>query len=543
MARTDVTEADGGDAVMTEEAPRDLKDVLKDSIRVSVDEVGVLRKKLTIAVPRANVSEELDKEYKEIISEAIVPGFRRGRAPRRLVEKRFGGEIGSQVQTRLLSNAYLAAVEKQDLKVLGDPMVWVARKDKKSPDKPVNDELVDMATALQVLKLPDDGDFEFRCEVEVKPEFELPSLDGVEVEKPDIRISDDDLTEEINRIRAIRGHWAPVIDGSVEMEDLLVCDLVVSSDGQEVRKTENVPIAARPRQVEGVLLEDFGRKFKGAKVGDRRSFDVTLPDDYPIETYRGKKAVLEFTLNDIKRMQLPPLDQAFLEAQGFDSEKELRAFVRQRMENELEHVVRRGMRDQVRRFLLDKTRLDLPEGLSARQTDRAVLRKAIDLQRRGVPQAEIEKHADELRTSAREQAVTELKLFFILERIAETLEIEVTEEEINGQIAAIAQAYNRRFDRVRDELARGDGIEMLYVQIRDDKCIDRILEKARIVQTKVPKKEVEKPSRAGGAKPESAKDKKSDKAAAPKAEKKTTTRATKAGGEKPKTSRPGKKGG
>ena len=112
----------------------------------------------------------------------------------------------------------------------------------------------------------------------------------------------------------------------------------------------------------------------------------------------------------------------------------------------------------------------------------------VELQRQGVPEAEIEKHADELRTGARAQAVAELKLHFILEQIAETLDIDVTEEEINGAIAAMAQAYNRRFDRVRDELAKNNGVESLYLELRDEKCLDRVLETAKITEAKVTKK-------------------------------------------------------
>jgi trigger factor len=142
--------------------------------------------------------------------------------------------------------------------------------------------------------------------------------------------------------------------------------------------------------------------------------------------------------------------------------------------------------------------------MSARQTERVVLRRMVELQRRGVPQAEIEKYADKLRTGAREQAISELKLYFILEEIAEKLEIEVTEEEINGQIAEMARAYNRRFDRVRDELAKNNGIESLYLEIRDEKCVDKILEKAKITEAKVEKKPAKKKTAkaAKAAKPE-----------------------------------------
>ncbi len=491
-----------GDALATadEETPESVQERLKQVIKVAVSEAGVLRKRLTVTVPRASVDEEMEKEYKELVTEAIIPGFRRGRAPRRLVEKRFGSEVGQQVQTRLLSNAYLAAIEQKELKVLGDPLMLVKMKDPKAEGADSGEQLVDMRTALTHIKLPDEGDFEFACEVEVKPEFELPSLEGVPVERPVLKVSEEDVDEQVRRLRAMRGHWAPVIDGAVQIDDLMICDMTMTADGKEAKKAENIQVSARPQRIEGVAFEDFGDKFKGAKVGQSKTFEGTLPDDYEMEDLRGKKAKFEFKLNDLKRMELPALDKEYLESQGFESEKELRDEVRRQMESRIGEEVRRGMQNQVRKYLLDNTKLDLPEGLSTRQSERAVLRKAIDLQREGVPISEIEKHADELRTVAREETTANLKQHFIFEDIAEKLEIEVTEEEINGAIASMARAYNQRFDRMRDQLAKNEGLELLYLQIRDEKCIDKILETARITDAEVPRKGEEKAEKAPAAK-------------------------------------------
>ncbi len=536
MSKQDIHEPEESPvAIETDEKEEaDLREVLKDTIKVAVADAGVLRKKVSVIVPRDSMSQELDKEYKQLVAEAVVPGFRRGRAPRRLVEKRFGSDVGAQVQTRLVSNAYLAAIEKEDLRVLGDPLFWIKMKDKKAaPDQDGKEQLVDMAVALQHMKLPEDGDLEFKCEVEVKPEFKLPSLEGVEIERPDVKISDEDVTTQIDRERARRGTWVPVNDGKVAIDDLLICDLVLTVGGKEVKKQENMQVAARAQRIEGVTLEDLGDAFKGAKVGDIKKLSGTLPDDYEVEELRGKKADFEFKLNDIKRMEMPPLDKEFLTTQGFESEKEYREWVKKAMQGQVEQEISKGMRNQVRKYLLEHTKLELPEGLSARQTDRAVMRKMIELQRYGIPIAEIEKHADELRTSAREEVSAELKLHFILEDIAEKLDVDITEEEVNGQIAEMARAYNRRFDRVRDDLAKNDGLNVLALQIREDKCLDRVLEKAKITETKVPKKGAEKPEKAEKAE-KSEKPKKADK-------EETTPKAEKKAAEKPAAAKPAKK--
>jgi len=465
------------------ETPQAYQEKLKEVLSIDAEDVGVLRKKLTITIPRSSLQDEFDKQYKDIISEAVVPGFRRGRAPRRLVEKRFGQEIGAQVQTKIMSNAYLAAVDKASLKVLGDPLVWIPRRNKdKKAEAAATEELVDMPTAIEHLKVPDEGDYSFKVEVELKPDFELPPLDGVEVAKPQLSITEEDVDKQIERLRAIRGQWTPVLEEGAKIDDMLICDLRVTVGDEEVKSGQNVQLAARGQMIEGVAFEDFGEKIKGAKAGDRRTFEGTLPEDHPREDLRGKQATFEVTVQDVKRLKLPELDKEFLSAHGFESMEEYREAVKTQMNRQLKFEIQRGLRGEMRKYLLENTKLDLPEGLSSRQTERAILRTVVDLSRRGVPEAEISKHADELRTSAKEQAILELKSYFIMEAIAEKLEVDVTEEEINAQIAEMSRAYNRRFDRVRDELARNNGIESLYLEIRDEKCVDKLLETAKIIE-------------------------------------------------------------
>jgi len=507
----------------TAEEIKDIKEVLKKAIDVKIDEAGVLRKTLTITIPRDNLQTELDKEFKELITESTVPGFRKGRAPRRLIEKRFGRDVGEQVQTRIVSNAYLAATEREDIKVLGDPLIWVKSKARDGKESE-NEELVDMQVALRQLKLPDEGDFSFRCEVEVKPEFEIPDLEGVAIEKLDMQIGDEDVDTQVDRIRARRGSFAPLgEDAVVEEDDLLICDVRMTVDGNEVKTIENYPCAARAQMLEGAIITDFGEKLEGAKIGQTRTVKGTLPEDHANAELRGKDAEFELKVAEIKRLQLPAVDAMFLQSMGFEDEGEFRNHVRSNMEAQLGTEIRRGMQNQVRKYLLDTIKLDIPEGMSSKQAERIAGRRRIDLQRQGVPDEEISKHSDELMTSAKEQAVSELKLFFIFDALADKYKIDVSEEELNAQIGAMASAYNKRFDRMRDELTRNNGMMMLYIEVRDEKVIDRILDKAKITETKPephkPAKTEAKPERTVAKKEKSAAEKSEPKAAAAKVEK------------------------
>lgn len=438
------------------EQPEAQETPLKDRISVDVEDIGTLRRKVKVTVPREVIDERLEKAYKNLAHEATIPGFRKGHAPRMLVEKRFGKDIAEEVRTGIVGESYEAAIEKTSLQVLGQPDIDV-----------------------KAIQLPEQGSLEYSCEVEIKPEFELPSLEGVEVKKPKVEVADEDVNREVDRYRALRGTYQVVEDGA-KADDMIVVDIVVTAEGQEARKTEGASVFARPRVIEGMTFENFGEVMAGAKAGDTRTLEGTLPEDYEKQELRGKKAAVQVTAKTVKRMVLPELTKEFLTDMGFESEDEMRKFFRDRLAERVDQEVRRAMRQQVQQYLLDNIKFDLPEKLTTRQADRAIVRRVLQLRSQGVPDAEIEKNMDQMKVRIGEQARSDLKLFFIMNKVAETLELEVNEGEMNSRIAAIAQSYGRRFDRVRDDMIKDGSVEALYLELRDEKSVDKILEKAKV---------------------------------------------------------------
>lgn len=466
---------------------------LKEAIQVKRETIGSLRLKLTVEVPRDTVDHRMGKQFAELKREAMVPGFRKGHAPLRLVEKRFGTEVGDQLKSQLLSSGYLAAVEKENIKPLGDPMFWIKTKeervgdDKKSRSVEI-EKLVPFDQALDHVVLPKEGSMSFSCELELKPEFELPNLEGIPVERPTVSIDEEDVDLELRRLLMRRGTFQPVEGGKVEADDMLYVNMKMSCGDEVLHSEDNFDIAARDIRVKGVSLIGLDKALVGKKCEDVVHFEATIPDDHERIDLRGKQANFEFAIREIKRLELPPLDAEFLASIGFESEDELRTTIRTTLESQLDRTLQSKMYDQVGEYLLKNTAVDIPEGLSQRQTDRAVSRRMIEMLQMGYPPAELEKGLDELRSKARDSAIRDLKLYFIIEKIAEDREVEVKEEEINAAIAQIAHRSGKRFDRVRDELSKGDGLHTLYWQIRDGKVMDDILSKATITEVEGPKK-------------------------------------------------------
>ncbi len=447
-----------------------LLEKLKTDVKVEQKEVGVLRKELRITVPAHVIADHMEHNYKELMHDAFVPGFRKGRAPRRLIEKRFGHEVRESLTTQIVGQSYYAVVENEKLDVLGEPLFAITTD--------AGAKLVNFDEALQHLKLPDGGDLAYACEIELKPTFELPELKEIPIKAPKIEITDAMVAEQILHQRKRNGRFEPVTDAA-QVDDQVIADVVLMVAGQEVKREENVTVGVRPSRIDNIALMNLGEVLLGATPGETRTVPCTISDDYERSDLRGQAGQFEFKIHELKRL-VPEELADFLKSWGFDDEDEARAQFRQQLEAERSELTHRAKKTQVEEYLLTQTKLDLPEQFSARQTDRAVVRRIIELQQRGIPMSDIEVKIDELRTSAKEQVARDLRLAFILGKVAEALETQVTDEEVNTEIARMAASYGRRFDRVRDDLQSRGLLDSLVQQIREDKCITRLLDQARI---------------------------------------------------------------
>lgn len=448
---------------------------LKEKVRVELEDIGSLRKNMRVTVPAEVIRNHLEHNYAELRSDALVPGFRKGRAPLQLVEKRFGHDVRDSAKTSIIGQSFLAAAENNDIEALGDPMFHIDTDD--------GARLAEFTEAAEHLTLRDDEDFSYSCEVDVKPTFELPKLEGIEIISPQIEINDEMIDEHLERQGKIRGRFEPLTEGAAESEDMIIADVAITCEGAEVKTEDNVQLGLRSTRLDGIPVLDLEKVLDGVKPGDLRNTKAEIPQDYERPDLRGKTAEFSFKVHEIKRL-MPLGLEALCEQLGCEDEKELREVVRDDLDHERAQMLRRAEKNQVLDYLLEQTRFDVPENLSARQTDRAVMRKVIDLQQRGVPESEIEEHIDELRTSARDETARNLKLEFIFEKVAEKLDATATDEEVNSEIARMARTYNRRFDRVRDDLQSRGLLGQLAEQIRQDKCMQILIRDAKIVEAR-----------------------------------------------------------
>ena len=431
------------------------------------EDAGTLKKTVTVTVPRERIDAKSDKMFGELGDSAQVPGFRIGRAPRRLVEKRFGKEVAQDVCTSLIGEALGYVGEHAEFRTIGEPDL-----------------------KLDEIKIPDDGEFTFSFEVEVAPEFDLPDLTGIPVEKIVLEINDERVDEYIDRMRERQPKFEESSEGVAAERDIVIAETKVAVEGiDSPAEAKDVPMRVSAGQVEGLPLLELGKELVGKTVGDTVALRVDVPESHPNEEWRGKQAAVDITITRLRRRILPEIGKEYAESMGFDSMDEFRKHVREQMEQHVVSETQQAMRDQIGQYLAANTAFELPPAMAARHSAQTLQRRYVDLMYQGIPRDQIEEHMTELQTVAKTESARDLKIQFIVGKIAQASNIKADEGEINSRVADIAARNNRRPERVRHELEQDGRLNQVESQIIEEKVFDKLLDDAEI--TEVSREEAE----------------------------------------------------
>ena len=426
--------------------------------QVAIEDAGTLKKKVTVTVPRERIDAKMNEMFGELSQTAQIPGFRVGRAPRRLIEKRFGREITGDVRNALIGDALREAMEGNDLETIGEPDL-----------------------DLDKIELPDAGDMEFSFEVEVYPEFDLPELEGIEVTRPQADISDERLDEYLQQFRESRATYAESEDPA-EKGDTVQASAIISGDDVEANEHPGLTLRVAPGQIEGLPLVELGNALAGKKAGDTAELTVKAPESHPNEAWRGKDLTVKINVSGVRKRQLPELNDEMAQTMGFENLDDMKDYVRGQLTQRMAVESQRAMRDQICNYLLEKVDIEVPEGVASRHAARTIQRQYINLLYQGVPRERIDENITQIQAEATEQARRDLKLQFILGKVIEEKDIEVGEDEVNARIAQMAVQYDRRPERLRQELASDGTLAQLHQSLAEEKALNVLLESAKVTE-------------------------------------------------------------
>jgi len=407
---------------------------------------------LEFSVDKATFDKAVSNAYRKQVGKISVPGFRKGKAPRSVIEKMYGkGFFYEDAINEVLPDAFDAALAESKLDMVGQP-------------------------EFDIVSIDDNG-VVLSAKVAVKPEAKIEGYFGIEAEKKVAEVTDEEVEKEIATIRERNSREIEVTDGESRMGDVCTIDYEGSVDGVpfEGGKGEDYPL----KLGSGNFIPGFEEQVAGHKTEEEFDVNVTFPEEYHAKELAGKAAVFKTVIHKIKHIELPELDDDFAkDVSEFDTMDEYRADVKAKIAKRHETEADRVFEDAILDQLIEKLDAEIPEQMYVAETENFVRDYDSRLRMQGLDLKTYFQYTgmnlDSLREQMRPQAEKQVKLRLALETIANLEKIEVTEEDINGEIENIAKAYNMEADKVR-EMVPADSVAQ---DMKVKKAMDLVKEKA-----------------------------------------------------------------
>ncbi|WP_227396713.1 trigger factor [Jeotgalibacillus aurantiacus] len=417
--------------------------------------VGVL----TVEVDAATVNSGLDAAFKKVVKQINVPGFRKGKMPRQMFEKRFGVEsLYQDALDEILPEAYAKAVEETGITPVDRPEIDVEQIEK-------GKELI------------------FTAKVTVKPEVKLGEYKGLEVEKMDTEVTDEDVDAELKALQERQAELVVKEEGNVENGDTVVLDFegFVGDEAFEGGQADNYSLEIGS----GSFIPGFEEQLVGLAAGEEKDVEVTFPEEYHAEELAGKPAVFKVKIHEIKAKELPELNDEF--AKDADEEvetlAELKEKTKKRLEEDKKNAAETELRDTLVEKASDNAEIDVPDAMVDTEVDRMMQEFE---QRLGAQGMNLELYfqfsgQDEatLRGQMKEDAAKRVRVNLVLEAIANEENITVTEEDVNEELSSMTQQFNMTVDQIKAAL--GGSTEILENDLRVQKAIDFLVDNSKTV--------------------------------------------------------------
>ena len=415
--------------------------------------------KLTIEVSAEEVEKAIEKAYQKQKSRISVPGFRKGKVPRKMVEKMYGvGVFYEDAVNDMIPTAYEAAVKESELEIVSQPKI-------------------------DVVQIEAGKEFIFTAEVAVKPEVELGEYKGVEVPKSDVSVSDEEVMAEIDKEREQNSRIITVDDRAVEDGDMTVIDFEGFVDGVafEGGKGTDYPLTIGSHS----FIDTFEEQLIGKNIGEEVDVNVTFPEEYHAEELKGKPALFKVTVKEIKKKELPELDNDFVEdVSEFSTVDEYKASIKTKIEEKKADEAKSAKEEATIEKIIEGAKMEIPDAM----VDSQVRQMAEDFARRISAQGlTIDQYfqytgltSDKLLEQMRPQALKRIQSRLVLEAVVDKENFEVTDEDVNNEINDMASAYQMEADKLKDLLTDADK-ENMKRDIQVKKAVEFVTENAKEV--------------------------------------------------------------
>ena len=406
--------------------------------------------KLVIESTAEEFEAGLNKAYNKDKNKISIPGFRKGKAPRKMIEQMYGAEVFYEdAANAIIPEAYATAAEESKLEIVSQPKISVVQLEKGKP-------------------------FIFAAEVAVKPEVELGTYKGVEVEKADTEVTDADVEEELKKVQEQNSRTVTVEDRAVKDGDMTVIDFEGFVDGVafEGGKGENYPLTIGSHS----FIDNFEEQLIGMNIGEEKEINVTFPEEYHAEELKGKPATFKVSVKEIKEKQLPELDDDFAQdVSDFDTLAEYKEDLKKTISVRKENEAKAKKEDEAIAKIVETSKMDIPEAMINTQVNRMVEDFAQRLQQQGLSIDQYFQYtgmtADKIVEEMKPEAVKRIQTRLVLEAVAKAEDIQVSDEEFDAELQKMADMYKMELSQIKEFMREFEG-----KQIRSDIAIQKAVD-------------------------------------------------------------------
>jgi trigger factor len=423
-------------------------------VQSRVEDLSPVVKKVSVELTPDRVKDALDRAYTSVSRTVKLKGYRQGHVPRRLVERYFGDDVKKDVAQKLVTGSIHEALAEHQLDPVAPPRVENGSVEAGQP-------------------------FKYTATVEVRPRVEPKEYEGLSVTRIDATVTDAQVDERIEEMRANQAMFVPIEGRDVaEAGDFVSADYEGFVEGAPLRgaKREGVLLEVAP----GSLLENKAEGLLGARVGENRELGVSFANDYAVEELRGKEARFQVKVNGLKKREVPALDDAFVQDLAGEPKtvSDLRAKIRSEMEQQKKDRAESDQREVVLTALAEKNPIEAPPALVERNVDAMLQGMLEGFMRRGIDPRQLGLNLDRMRDELRQRALLEVKGYLLLEAIAEKEKIEASEEDLAKHFDKLANELKQPAEKVRAAFKRQESLDGLKGRLRQDKALAFLLSKA-----------------------------------------------------------------
>ena len=406
--------------------------------------------KLVIEASAEEFEAGLNAAYNKNKNKISVPGFRKGKAPRKMIEQLYGSQIFFEdAANEIIPDAYADAAKESGLDIVSQPKVSIEQLEAGKP-------------------------FIFAAEVAVRPEVELGEYKGVEVTKADAEVTDADVEEELKKVQDQNSRTVSVEDRAVKDGDMTVIDFEGFIDGEafEGGKGENYSLTIGSHS----FIDTFEEQMIGMNIGEEKELNVTFPEDYHAENLKGKPATFKVTVKEIKEKQLPELDDDFAQdVSDFDTLAEYKDDLKKKIAERKESEAKAKKESEAIEKVVEAAKMDIPQAMIDTQVNRMLEDFAMRLQQQGLSVEQYFQYtgmtADKIMEEMKPEAVKRIKNSLVLEAVAKAENIEVSEEEFEAELQKMADMYKMEIEKIKEFMQDAEAKQM-----KDDIAIQKAVE-------------------------------------------------------------------